>query len=73
MRRRNFDATRESWSQLVLRDSFSFMRSFVVGWLGLLGGWNSLVAPLVDWPAISPGMAAVLVAGWIIGLIFTGD
>lgn len=66
------DTPKESWSQLALRDSSAFVTFFVVRWLGLLGAWNSLIAPATDLPDITPLTAACLVAGWVFGLILKG-
>jgi hypothetical protein len=66
------DTAKESWSHLALRDSLAFVQFFVVRWLGLLGAWNSLIAPATDLPEITPVTAACLVAGWVFGFILKG-
>lgn len=70
---RSINTTKESWGQLALYDSLAFVRFFVVRWLGFLGAWNALIAPVVDLPDVPPLTAAGLVAGWVFGLILVGD
>lgn len=65
--------SRASWSQLVLHDALAFVRFFGARWLGLLGAWNSLFAPMLDLPALSPLTAAIFVVGYVFGLILVGD
>lgn len=65
--------TKESWSRLAFHDSLAFVRFFAVRWLGFLGAWNALIAPVIDLPDVSPAVAAGLVAGWVFGSILVGD
>lgn len=66
-------AAKKSLGQLMLSDFLVFGRFFCVRWLCLLGAWNVLLAPTLNWPQLSAFVAAVLTLGWILGLTLIGE